>query len=266
MSENRAGLAVDLHRARSGRTLLDAAREAPELSLDEAYIVQEQLTELRLAEGRRHIGWKLGYTSAVMRQQMGVTAPNHGPLLDDMLLPDGADAAGFLHPRVEPEIAIVLDRDLSGAGLHLDEVARAVGEVRACLELVDSIWLDYRFTAAQNTADGSSAAGVVLGPVLAVDPLQCHRIAVELTEDGISLATAVSAAAGGHPLIGVAWLAGELAARGRGLRAGELIITGGLTAAAPLRAGHTLAARFDAATTVRVRRPSGEQDARCAQP
>src|SRR4051812_33605053 len=99
MSENRAGLAVDLHRARSGRTLLDATREAPELSLDEAYTVQDQLTELRLGEGRRHIGWKLGYTSAAMRQQMGVTAPNHGPLLDDMVLRDGADAAGFLHPR-----------------------------------------------------------------------------------------------------------------------------------------------------------------------
>jgi len=103
-----------------------------------------------------------------MRQQMGVTAPNYGPLLDDMLLRDGAVVAGFLHPRVEPEIAVVLARDLSGAGLSLDEVARAVGEVRACLEVVDSIWLDYRFTAAQNTADGSSAAGVVLGQVLAL--------------------------------------------------------------------------------------------------
>jgi 2-keto-4-pentenoate hydratase len=266
MSENRGRLAVDLHRARSGRTLLDATRVAPELSLGEAYVVQDQLTELRLREGRRHIGWKLGYTSAVMRQQMGVTAANYGPLLDDMVLPDGADAAGFLHPRVEPEIAVMLARDLSGAGLPLDEVARGVGEVRACLEVVDSIWLDYRFTAAQNTADGSSAAGVVLGPVLAVDPLRCHRIAVELAEDDVVLASAVSAAASGHPLIGVAWLAGELAARGRGLRAGELIITGGLTAAAPLRAGHTLSARFDAGTTVRVRRPAGEQDARCAQP
>jgi 2-keto-4-pentenoate hydratase len=195
---------------------------------------------------------------------MGVSAPNYGPLLDDMVLGDGADATGFLHPRVEPEIGIVLARDLSGAGLLLDEVARAVAEVRACLEVVDSIWLDYRFTAAQNTADGSSAAGVVLGPALAVDPLRCHRIGVELAEDGTPLATATSAAASGHPLHGVAWLAGELAARGRGLHAGELIITGGLTAATPLRPGHALSARFDGATTVRVHRPTGERDAHCA--
>jgi 2-keto-4-pentenoate hydratase len=253
-------LAAVLHRARSRRTLLDAAREATDLCLDDAYQVQDRLTALRLREGRTHVGWKLGYTSAVMRQQMGVSAPNYGPLLNDMVLRDGADAVAFLHPRVEPEIGIVLARDLSGAGLLLDEVARAVGEVRACLEVVDSIWRDYRFTAAQNTADGSSAAGVVLGPALDVDPSRCQHVAVELAEDGVPLATATAAAASGHPLHGVAWLAGELAARGRGLRAGELIITGGLTAAPPLRPGHALSARFDSSTTVTVHRRAGETD------
>jgi 2-keto-4-pentenoate hydratase len=256
-------LAAVLHGARSAGTLLDAGRESTALGLDEAYAVQDRLTALRLGEGRRHVGWKLGYTSAVMRQQMGVSAPNFGPLLDGMLLRDGADAAGYLHPRVEPEIGIVLARDLPGDGLVLADVAAAVAEVRACLEVVDSIWVDYRFTAAQNTADGSSAAGVVVGPALDVDPVRCDRIAVELTEDGAELATATSAAAGGHPLNGVAWLAGELAARGRRLRAGELIITGGLTAAMPLRAGRALAARFAGGTTVVVRRPSGEVDAEC---
>ncbi|QJY49683.1 2-keto-4-pentenoate hydratase [Pseudonocardia broussonetiae] len=264
-------LAALLHRARSGRTLLDGAREATGLSLDEAYAVQDRLTALRLGEGRRRVGWKLGYTSAVMREQMGVDAPNHGPLLDDMVLDGtvaggGAEAAGHLHPRVEPEIGIVLARDLAGTGLGIADVAAAVAEVRACLEVVDSIWLDYRFTAAQNTADGSSAAGVVVGPVLDVDPAECHGIPVELTGDGTVLATATSAAAGGHPLLGVAWLAGELAARGRGLRAGELVITGGLTAAVPLRAGHALAARFGTGAVVAVRRPAGETDAGCAPP
>jgi 2-keto-4-pentenoate hydratase len=254
-------LAAVLHRARTGRTLLDAARVATGLSLEDAYAVQQRLTELRLGAGCRAVGWKLGYTSAAMREQMGVAAPNYGPLLDDMVLADGGAAAGYLHPRVEPEIGVVLARDLAGPDLPLAEVAGAVGEVRACLEVVDSIWLDYRFTAAQNTADGSSAAGVVLGPALPVDASDCHRIAVDLVEDGVTVATATSAAAGGHPLTGVAWLAAQLAARGRGLRAGELVITGGLTAAVPLRAGHALAARFDGDTTVTVQRPEGERDA-----
>jgi 2-keto-4-pentenoate hydratase len=253
-------LAAALHSARGNRTLLDAGREAATLSLTDAYAVQERLTALRLGEGRHRIGWKLGYTSAAMREQMGVHEPNFGPLLDDMVVRDGI-AGGYLHPRVEPEIGIVLAHDLAGTGLGLDEVAGAVAEVRACLEVVDSIWRDYRFTAAQNTADGSSAAGVVIGPALDVAPLACHRVAVELTGDGASLASATAAAAGGHPLHGVAWLVEQLAARGQCLRAGELVITGGLTAAAPLQAGRTLAARFDTTTTVEVRRPAGEADA-----
>lgn len=251
-------LAELLYRARTTRTLLDGAVESPALSVDDAYAVQDRLTGLR---GGTRIGWKLGYTSEVMRRQMGVSAPNFGPLTEDMVVPDDGSASGFLHPRVEPEVGVVLGRDLSGAGLGVDDVAAAVAEVRACLEVVDSIWSGYRFTAAQNTADGSSAAGVVVGPVLDVAPAGCDRVDVEFAEDDVVVATARAAAAGGHPLRGVAWLAGELAARGSGLRAGELVITGGLAAATPLRPGHVLAARFDRRTTVRVRRPEGEVDA-----
>jgi 2-keto-4-pentenoate hydratase len=196
-----------------------------------------------------------------MRRQMGVSAPNYGPLLDDMVLHDGDPARRFLHPRVEPEIGIVLARDLSGSDLMLHEVADAVGEVRACLEIVDSIWRDYRFTAEQNTADGSSAAGVVFGPLLDAEPMRCHRIGVELLEHDATVATAVSAAAGGHPLHGVAWLAAQLDRRGQRLREGELILTGGLTAATPLRPGATISARFGGSTTVSVRRPATEADA-----
>ncbi|ODU04465.1 MAG: hypothetical protein ABS81_10335 [Pseudonocardia sp. SCN 72-86] len=256
-----ARLAEDLYRARTGRVLLDASTHMAGLSMEDAYAVQDSLTRLRLDGGRRCVGWKLGYTSAAMRRQMGVSAPNFGPLLDDMVLPDGAAAAGFLHPRVEPEIGIVLSRDLSGAGLQLGDVADAVAEVRACLEIVDSIWADYRFSAAQNTADGSSAAGVVVGPRLGVDPLGCHEVQVELAEHDVVLATAVSAAAGGHPLHGVAWLAAELTGCGRHLHAGELVITGGLTAATPLRPGRVVSARFGRNATVSVARPAGERDA-----
>lgn len=254
-------LAGVLHQARAERRLLDAGREATTLTLDGAYSVQEHLTGLRLAEGRCQVGYKLGYTSAVMRRQMGVLEPNFGPLLDDMVLHDGDPARRFLHPRVEPEIGIVLSRDLSGPNPMLHEVADAVGEVRACLEIVDSIWRGYRFSAEQNTADGSSAAGVVFGPLLDVDPLQCHRIGVELLENDTTIATAVSAAAGGHPLHGVAWLADQLAERGQRLHEGELVITGGLTAAAPLRPGALISARFGGSTTVSVRRPATEADA-----
>jgi 2-keto-4-pentenoate hydratase len=246
-----------LHRAHRAGEVLDAAAHDIAATMDEAYAVQDRLTGLRLAEGRRLVGHQLGYTSAAMREQMGVAEPNHGPLFDDMLLPGAA--TGFVQPRVEPEIGVVLGRDLHGDDLHgdgldLGRVAAAVAEVRPCLEVVDSVWADYRFSVEQNTADGSSAAGVVLGPPLDVDPIACHRLSVRLLHDGVEAATATGAAAGGHPLAGVAWLCGRLATSGRGLAAGQLVITGGLTAAVPLHVGGTVEAVVDGRTTVRVTR------------
>ncbi|MFC7657182.1 hypothetical protein ACFQV8_13090 [Pseudonocardia benzenivorans] len=100
-----ARLAHVLHRARAGHALLDATVETAALSLEDAYAVQDRLTALRLDEGRCHVGWKLGYTSAVMRRQMGVSVPNHGPLLDDMVRHDGATAAGSCTRASSPRSA-----------------------------------------------------------------------------------------------------------------------------------------------------------------
>ena len=257
------GQAALLHRAHLAGELLDAAEHAVAATMDQAYAVQEQLTALRLAQGRRVIGHKLGYTSAAMRAQMGVAEPNSGPLFDDMLL-DGT-ASGFVQPRVEPEIGVVLGRDLCAADLRgdgdgddpdgdLERVAAAVAEVRPCLEVVDSVWRDYRFDITQNTADGSSAAGVVVGPPLDVAPIDCLHTPVRLSRDGVEVAAATGAAAGGHPLAGVVWICDRLARSGRGLAAGDLVMTGGLTAAVPLPVGGTVSAVFDGRTTVRVTR------------
>lgn len=249
-----SAFAARLQQARAARTVLDGARDRPTLALAEAYAVQDALTTLYVSQGREVIGFKLGYTSVAMRRQMGVDAPNYGPLYADMVQPSGGSAVGFIQPRVEPEVAVVLRADLAGEHLTLHEIADAVGEVRAALEIVDSIWADYRFTAAQNTADGSSAAGVVLGDVLPIDPRACHQVTVDLTVDGTTVGTATGSAASGHPLLGLRWLCDQLAARGGGLSAGQLVITGGLTSAVPLDPGSEIAATFSGRTRVSVRR------------
>ncbi|MGE3810845.1 MAG: 2-keto-4-pentenoate hydratase [Candidatus Nanopelagicales bacterium] len=205
-----------------------------------AYAVQEALTELRLQRGGRVVGWKLGYTSAVMREQMGVPSPNLGPLLTSMIL-DGVVGEGFVHPRVEPEIALVLDRD-PGPDADVDHVLACCSGARVALEVVDSVWTGYRFDLEHNTADGSSAAGVVLGPAIPLDRLD--EVRVTMTVDGEAAGSGAGADASGHPAAGVAWLASELAARRRHLRYGDVVITGGLTAAAPLHPGSRAEAVF----------------------
>jgi 2-keto-4-pentenoate hydratase len=254
---------------RSGRTLTAPGAGEP-LTLADAYRVQARVTAARLADGERRIGWKLGYTSRAMREQMGVDAPNFGPLTDVMLLPDGGRVpACALQPRVEPEIAVVLgetapqlassladlaaragragrdDDGLDDAGLDdaaLDEAALddaalelaagAVSGVRAALEVVDSVWTGYRFRLEDNTADGSSAAWFVLGPPLPAAGLP--DVAVELSSASSGVLTGSGADADGHPLRGLAWLALRLAERDEWFHPGDVVITGGLTGAVPL--------------------------------
>jgi 2-keto-4-pentenoate hydratase len=233
-------LAVEIDEAHRDCRLLDADA-APTLDLDTAYVVQRLLTARRSARGSRRIGWKLGYTSAAMRAQMGVDQPNLGPLLDAMLVTDGRLPLGLAQPRVEPEIAVEVAQD------------GTPGRVWAALEIVDSVWRGYRFSLELNTADGSSAAGVVLGPELQADVLD--ELPVDLERNGQPVASATGAAAMGHPFNAVAWLAGELDRRGERLRAGELVLTGGLTAAVPLNPGDTVGATFGTGRRVEVHRP-----------
>lgn len=250
-------LANAVHHAHNSGMTLDGTALGRSLDLEGAYAVQAQLTALRIADGRKPAGYKLGYTSAIMRRQMGVSSPNYGVLYEDMIVPSGASVEGLLQPRVEPEVAVVLGRELAGRDLLMPDVAAAISELRVSLELVDSVWHGYRFTAEQNTADGSSAAGVVLGPPLDLHPLDCHRVTVELTIDGWAVASATGAAAGGHPLLGVAWLCRQLAEReGSGLAEGDVVITGGLTAAVPLGVGSRICATFNGTTDVTVARSS----------
>jgi len=207
------------------RRLLDATGQ-PSLDLAGAYVVQEALTALRTSRGARRIGFKLGYTSQAMREQMHIDEPNHGPLLSTMHITDGRVPDMLIHPRVEPEIALVLGADL-----------RPV-EACAALEVVDSIWRDYRFSLELNTADGSSAAGVVLGPPLALDALD--TVSVRLVRNGIVVGEGTGSAAMGHPLRALEWLAQRVA-----LAPGDVVITGGLTAAVPIEAGDVVVADFD---------------------
>ena len=244
----------DAHLA--GRVL--AASDVAVGGLGSAYDVQRALTARRLSSGGRVVGWKLGYTSAVMREQMGVAEPNFGPLLSSMVSDDGVVGPGLTQPRVEPEIALVLARD-PGVGAPVDAVLAAVASARAALEVVDSVWRGYAFDLEHNTADGSSAAGVVLGDALALDGLA--DVEVRLEVDGAVVGTGVGRDAGGHPAAGVAWLAERLAERGEALRAGDVVITGGLTAAVPLDPGLVVRAVFRAdgvdVASAAVRRAAG---------
>ncbi len=241
-----------LVQARTQRSTRTPLTDEAALSLDDAYAIQHEVTSARLGRGEQIVGWKLGYTSLAMREQMGIAQPNFGPLTDAMVLHSG-DSVGqhLMQPRVEPEICLRFARPLEGE-VTVAEVLAAVGEAVACLEVVDSVYVDYRFRLEDNTADGSSAAQVVLGPPLPAQPLD--EMTVELFHEGEPVGQATGAAASGHPAVGVVWLVAQLAERGLRIEPGQFVITGGLTKAVPLLPGERISATFAGSVQIVVTR------------
>jgi hypothetical protein len=87
------------------------------MTMDDAYAVQKALVALKIADGRRVIGWKIGLTSKAMQYALNIDIPDSGILFDDMYFEDGATvpAGRFIQPRIEAEIAFVMKADLEGA-------------------------------------------------------------------------------------------------------------------------------------------------------
>lgn len=238
-----------LHAARRDGQRIDlVSNRWPELNPDEARKVAQQFVAL---SGEALIGFKLGFTSAAMRDQMGISEPNYGVLTADMTI-ERIDWSHLVHPRVEPEIALVTSKPIMGSS---DVTTSAIAAVHAAIEIVDTRYTEYRFTLIDNTADNSSAAGFVLGPASPVSILEHGPLKAVFDNGEGGTINGNSDAALGGPLTALAWLADARAKGGMIIPAGSIILTGGLTRAPWLREGQTMIARFERLGTVSVERP-----------
>jgi 2-keto-4-pentenoate hydratase len=237
-------LARRLDQARTSRTAIpQLSDEVPDLGLETGYAVQRLLRE-----GRGElVGWKLGVTSRAKQQQVGVDAPIYGFLASDHVLELGEplDTAQHINPRCEPEVVFVMGRDLAGEHVTATHVLAATAGVAAGIEVLDSRYTDYRFTMPDVVADNASAGRYVVGAPVPVEGIDLRLVGVVLEHNGDVVATASGAASLGHPAAAVAWLVRSLAASGEGLLAGDVILSGGLTAAVPVAAGDVVVVTID---------------------
>lgn len=220
----------------------------PAITVEEAYQIQLLTVEQALAVGRRVVGKKIGLTSPAMQEMFGVAEPDYGHLFDDMLVyqGQGCDSARLLQPRVEGEIAFVLERDLQGPGVTPTEVLRATAGVTAALEIIDSRIKDWQIKIQDTVADNASGAALVLGARL-VPPagLDLRQVGFVMTKNGRLAGTGAGAAVLGSPAQSVAWLANKLGAYDISLRAGEIILSGAASAAVPVQAGDSIHLHVD---------------------
>jgi 2-keto-4-pentenoate hydratase len=251
-------LARRLHDAMTSVTAVPPlVAEHPDLDVDDAYRIQQGLVRRILdADGGRVVGYKLGLTSAPMQQMLGVDQPDYAPVLSSMVHADGhdIDLSRYIAPKVEAEIALVLEEPLTGPGVTPMQAWRAVGGAVAAIEMVDSRIADWKIGLVDTISDLASSGATVLGTrVVPLDGWEPRLTGMVVARNGATVDTGAGAAALGDPVAAVAWLANTLAPYGVTLEAGWFVMTGALHRAFDVVPGDVVRADFDRLGTVTAR-------------
>src|SRR5215218_5204020 len=214
----------------------------------------ERQLELRrrlLADGARPIGWKLGLGTAAAMEQHGTSAPLVGFLTDRCVREPGTEIeiGPWDKPTAEPEIAVHVARDVP-ADADRDAVAAAVGGLGVAIELVDLGGGEVEDILAgdifhRHVVLGPAAAGVALGDLRG-----------EIRLGGEAQSVDEPLALVGDPVAALAHLASHLAAFGETVRAGDVLITGSIVPALPLRPGDRGVSPAEPGAAAILREPS----------
>ncbi len=241
--------------AASRRPVAPITERHPELGVADAYGIQAINAARAEADGATLVGHKIGLTSKPMQEMLGVGEPDYGRVFDAQVArsPATVERDGLIAPRIEPELAFVLAKGLRGPGVGRADVLAATDHVLPALEVIDSRIADWRIGLVDTIADNASCGSIVLG-TNPIDPTATDLAAVsaDLSIDGVVVQSGVGAAVLGHPAEAVAWLANAVAGFGVELEAGHVIMSGSMTAAAPVEAGNHVVADFGGAGTVEV--------------
>jgi 2-oxopent-4-enoate/cis-2-oxohex-4-enoate hydratase len=234
-------LGDELYQALTTQTMIEPlTNRHADITIANAYNIQQRMIERRLQAGECIIGKKIGVTSLAVMNMLGVYQPDFGYMLDGMLINEGEsiDMATLIQPKAEGEIAFILKKDLLGPGITNAQVLAATECVMPCFEIVDSRIRDWKIKIQDTVADNASCGVFVLGDT-AVDPrkLDLALCGMVLEKNGEIITTGAGAAALGSPVNAITWLANTMGALGIPLKAGEVILSGALAAMLPAKAG-----------------------------
>lgn len=209
--------------------ILEAAGDTDPVAC--AYAIQQLNAQRRINQGARIVGRKIGLTSIAVQQQLGVDSPDFGMLFADMAYGDGEEIpmARTLQPKVEAEIALVLERDLNHERHTFADLISAVAYALPAIEVVGSRIENWNIRLLDTVADNASSNLFVLGsrPVT-LGQFDLAGCAMTMERRGEMVSSGSGAACLANPLNAAVWLADMMVRVGTPLRAGEVLLTGAL--------------------------------------
>jgi 2-oxo-hept-3-ene-1,7-dioate hydratase len=246
-------------RDRTQTRLISAAH--PGMDMDDAYAVQAAFVRHKLAGGGTIRGWKIGLTSKAMQYALNIDIPDSGILFEDMFFDHGGTVPGdrFIEPRIEAEIAFVMNRDLAGSEVTPDDVIAATAHVAPALEILDTrIYRADPETGAQRSvldtiSDNAANAGIVLGDrTHRIDDADLRWVGAIVARNDEVEETGLGAGVLNDPVLSMAWLVHRLAQYGEGLRAGDVVLSGSFVRPIEARHGDRFVADYGPFGTVRI--------------
>ena len=247
--QNAARFLYEAHR--NGSPFEPLPRDLSPTTIEEAYGIQEAFQGLLAPERGPLAGYKIALTTPVMQQMVGYPAPCFGVVFWGLVRNSPATVVSSDYGRLgaECEVAVRLAHDLpaSGAPYNRGQVTAAVEAAMAAFELVDDRSADYsNIHFFSLVADNAWNAGVVLGPdVAAWRDVDLGNASGVMAINGEEAGKGYGRDVLGHPMEALTWLANELAARGRGLSAGMIVMTGSIVSTKFLSPGDAASFAFE---------------------
>jgi 2-oxo-hept-3-ene-1,7-dioate hydratase len=246
-------LALELNESEQSRRQVEHfSRRHPGMTIEDGYAVSRAWVQMKIAQGRKVRGHKIGLTSRAMQLSSQIDEPDYGTLLDDMFFEPGDIPTGrFIAPRVEVELAFILKRTLEGDQVDIEDVLAATDYVQPAIEIIDARIEQFdRHSKAMRKvydtiSDNAANAGIILGG-RKVKPTEVDLpwVGAILRQNGVVEETGLAAGVQGHPAVGVAWLARKLAPWGERLEAGEVVLAGSFTRPAVAKQGDVFDADY----------------------
>lgn len=203
---------------------------------------------MREQKGAKVVGKKIGLTSKVMQNMLGVNRPDYGHILNDMIYKEEEiiKLSNYISPKVEFEIAFILKKEIASESVNVNNILESIDYVVPAIEIIDSRISDWKIKFEDTVADNGSSAAVILGKnKMKLDNLDLVNLKAEIYKFNEKIDEGYGSAVLGNPLEAIVWLAKSLHEYDIKLNEGEIILSGALTKALEVSEGDEFTAKFE---------------------